>query len=296
MSNKVKSENKVIRVLANGGLGNQLFIWNLAHNLENKYVRKIEIIYPASSSNRVCELLNLTDYCSHQIKVTESNKLHYAFAILDRINRKSPLLVRLLSKIFSISQTNLPSRTFEPSSKPPRFVRGYYQSPALVEETIDLYRSELLIATKNSAENSEYWNSDVIKTKMLHIRRGDFISTKATVGLLSIEYFASKLKKEEKVIIFTDAKKEDPEIKESFPNAVIFGSDLLDSWTSFSLLSHASHLIASNSTFSWWAGFISLMRGGAVTVPNPWTLTSIYGEHYLQTKGFSVSPSQFVEE
>ena len=150
-------------------------------------------------------------------------------------------------------------------------------------------------ATKNAAENSEYWNSDVTKTKMLHIRRGDFISTKANVGLLRIEYFASKVKKGEKVIIFTDAKKDDPEIEGSFPNSVIFGSDSLDTWTSFSLLSHTSHLIASNSTFSWWAGFISLMRGGSVTAPNPWTRTSIYGEHYLETKGFSVSPSQFVE-
>jgi hypothetical protein len=295
VSNKVKSGNRVIRVLANGGLGNQLFIWNLAHNLENKYRRKIEIIYPTSGTNRVCEILHLMDYCSHQIKVTESNKLHYAFAVLDRINRKSSVMARLLTQIFSISQTNLPSEIFEHSSKPPRFIRGYFQSPAFVEGTIDLYRSELLIATKNAAENSEYWNSDVTKTKMLHIRRGDFISTKANVGLLSIEYFASKVKKGEKVIIFTDAKKDDPEIKGSFPNSVIFGSDLLDTWTSFSLLSHASHLIASNSTFSWWAGFISLMRGGIVTAPNPWTRTSIYGEHYLETNGFSVSSSQFVE-
>ena len=295
MSNKVKSENKVIRVLANGGLGNQLFIWNLAHNLENKYRRKIEIIYPASGTNRVCEILHLTDYCSHQIKVTESNKLHYAFAVLERINRKSSVMARLLTQIFSISQTNLPSEIFEHSSKPPRFIIGYFQSPSFVEETIDLYRSELLIATKTAAENSEYWNSDVTKTKMLHIRRGDFISTKANVGLLSIEYFASKVKTGEKVIIFTDAKKDDPEIKGSFSHSVIFGSDLLDTWTSFSLLSHASHLIASNSTFSWWAGFISLMRGGIVTAPNPWTRTTIYGEHYLETKGFSVSPSQFVE-
>jgi len=295
VSNKVKSEKKVIRVLANGGLGNQLFIWNLAHNLENKYMCKIEIIYPASGSNRVCEIFRLIDYCSHQIEVTESNKLHRAFSLLDRINSKSSVMARLLSQIFSISQTNLPSETFEHSSKPPRFVRGYYQSPAFVEETIALYGWELLIATKNSAENSGYWNSDVINAKMLHIRRGDFISTKATVGLLSIDYFTSKLKKSERAIIFTDAQKEDPEIEGKFPNSVIFGSDLLDTWTSFSLLSHAGHLIASNSTFSWWAGFISLMRGGAVTAPNPWTLTSIYGEHYLQTKGFSVSPSQFVE-
>ena len=295
MSNKVKSENTVIRILANGGLGNQLFIWNLAHNLEDKYERKVEIIYPKSGSDRSCEILHLVDFCSHQIKITESNKLNYAFAFLDRITRKSSVISWMLSRIFSVSQTILPSDTLEHSSNPPRYIRGYFQSPALVEETIHLYRQELLMATKISVENSENWNSDVMKMKMLHIRRGDFWANKATVGLLSIEYFSDMVEEDEKIIIFTDASKDDPEIRGSFPKSVIYGSDSLDTWTSFSVLSHASHLIASNSTFSWWAGLISLMRGGTVTAPNPWTKTNVYGENYLKTEGFSVSPAKFVE-
>ena len=132
--------------------------------------------------------------------MTDDKKINYAFAFLDRITRKSSVISWMFSRIFSVSQTILPSDTLEHSSNPPRYIRGYFQSPAFVEETIGLYRSELLNATKNAAENSEYWNSDVAKTKMLHIRRGDFISTKANVGLLSIEYFASKVKKGEKVI------------------------------------------------------------------------------------------------
>jgi len=291
----MKLGNKTIRILANGGLGNQLFIWNLAHNLEDRYKCKVQIIFPKSGSDRVCEILRLVHLCSHQIKVIESNNLNYAFAFLDRIMRNSPVIAKMLSEIFSIAQTKLPSETLSHSGKPPRFIRGYFQSPTLVEETIDLYREELLLATKILVENSEYSNLDMRKMKMLHIRRGDFIVNKATVGLLSIEYFSKMIEKGENVIIFTDAKRDDPEIADSFPNSLIFGSDSMDTWTSFSLLSFAGHLIASNSTFSWWAGLISLMRGGTVIAPNPWTRTNVYGENYLETKGFSVSPAQFVE-
>ncbi len=282
-------------MLANGGLGNQLFIWNLAHNLENKYECKVDIIFPKSGSDRVCEIFRLVDLCNHRIEVRQSNSLNYAFAFFDRIIRKSPRIGKIISEIFSIAQTKLPSEELSYSSKPPRFVKGYFQSPALVEETLELYREELLFATKISVKNSEYSNLEMIKMKMLHIRRGDFIVNKATVGLLSIEYFSKMIKEGENVIIFTDAKKDDPEVVDSFPNSLIFGSDSMDAWTSFSLLSHAGHLIASNSTFSWWAGIICIMRGGTVVAPNPWTKTNVYGENYLETKGFSTYPARFVE-
>jgi hypothetical protein len=291
----MKSGDKTIRILANGGLGNQLFIWNLAHNLENKYACKIQIIFPKSGSNRVCEIFRLVDFCSHQIKVIESNNLNHAFAFLDRIMRKSPFIAKIIAEIFSIMQTKLPSETLSHSRKSPRYIRGYFQSPALVEETIHLYKEELLLATKLTIENSEYSNLDIMKMKMLHIRRGDFIVNKATVGLLSMEYFSKMIKKGEKVTIFTDAKRDDTEVVDRFPNSIIFGSDSMDTWTSFSMLSHAGHLIASNSTFSWWAGLICLMRGGTVIAPNPWTRTNVYGENYLETKGFSVSPARFEE-
>lgn len=291
----MKLGNRKIRVLAHGGLGNQLFIWNLAHHLENKYECKVVIIFPKSGSDRVCEIFRLVDLCYHQIKVRESNSLNYTFAIFDRIIRKSPGIGRIFSKIFSIAQTNLPSDTLPHSSKPPRFVRGYFQSPALVEETIELYREELLFATKILVKNSVHSNLELMKMKMLHIRRGDFIVNKATVGLLSIEYFSKMINDGETVVIFTDAKKDDPEVLNGFPNSLIFGSDSMDAWTSFSLLSHAGHLITSNSTFSWWAGIICLMRGGTVVAPNPWTRTNVYGENYLETKGFSTCQAQFVE-
>ena len=285
----------MIRILASGGLGNQLFIWNLAHNLESKYKCQIEIVFPKSGSDRVCELFHLVDFCDHQIKVTQNNTLNLTFGLLSRIKNKSSVLGRILMAIFSVVETQLPSDTFDFSKNPPRFIRGYFQSPKLVKETLHMYKDELLDATATIAQNSKHWSSNLVARKMLHIRRGDFIHNKDTVGLLTIEYFSNQVERDEEVVIFTDAKSNDPEILNNFPNSLVLGTDSLDTWMSVSLLCHAGHLIASNSTFSWWAGLISLMRGGAVTVPDPWTKTDVYGEHYLQTEDFSTSPATFVE-
>ena len=285
----------MIRILASGGLGNQLFIWNLAHNLENKYKCKIEIIFPKSGSDRICEIFRLVDFCGHQIKVTESNTLNLAFGFLSRVKNKSSVLGRILVALFSVAETQLPSDTLNFSKKPPRFIRGYFQSPKLVEETLDLYKDELLNATEVIAENSKQRGSNIATGKLLHIRRGDFLQNKDTVGLLTIEYFSNQVEKNEKVVICTDARSDDPEILKNFPNSLILGTDSLDTWSSFSLLSHADHLVASNSTFSWWAGIISLMRGGTVVAPQPWTLTNVYGDNYLVFEKFRYAKSIFEE-
>jgi hypothetical protein len=285
----------MIRVLASGGLGNQLFIWNLAHNLENKYKCKVEIIFPKSGSDRICEISYLVDFCCHQIKVRESNTLNYAFGFLSRVQKKSTVAGRVLVVLFSIAETKFPADTFQFSKKAPRFVRGYFQSTKLVEETLDLYKIELLNATETKVRNLKYLVSNIMSRKMLHIRRGDFIENKDTVGLLTIEYFLKQIDNHEKVVIFTDSRSDNPEILKNFPSSLILGTDSLDTWSSFSMLSHADYLVASNSTFSWWAGVISLMRGGKVVAPQPWTLTNVYGDNYLNHEKFNYAESIFEE-
>ena len=285
----------MIRVLASGGLGNQLFTWNLAHKLEKQYKCKVKIIFPKSGSDRACEIFPLVDNCSHDIAVIESNILNYGFGFLSRIRNKSTTLARILVVLFSVVDTKLPSDSFIFLKRPPRFVRGYFQSPKLVEESLDLYKEELLNATELVAKDSSYWNSEILGRKMVHIRRGDFTKNKETVGLLTVEYFLKQVEKNEEILIFTDERGDSPEFLENFPSSIILGADSLDTWSSFSLLSHARHMVASNSTFSWWAGVLSVLRGGEVVAPHPWTLTNIYGDNYLVYEKFRFADSVFEE-
>jgi hypothetical protein len=285
----------MIRISAVGGLGNQLFIWNLAHFLEKKYQQSVKIYYPKTGTDRICEVSNLADFCDHDIKIIQSNRLVHGFGFLNRLRGKSLRIGNVLIQIFSLVQTNLPADSFNFTNKRPRFINGYFQSSKLVEENWHLYSHELLGATSAVIENSEFKDSEILVRKMIHIRRGDFIENRETVGLLSIEYFLKQVKQGEKITILTDAESCDREIETKFPNALIFGGDSVDTWTSFSLLSHASYLVTSNSTFSWWAGVLSEKRGGQVIAPQPWTLTNVYGENYLEYARFEYRESIFEE-
>lgn len=286
----------MIRISAIGGLGNQLFIWNLAHLLEARYGCAVKIYYPKKGTDRQCEISKLVKLCEHNIEVVENNKLSNGFSVLNRLERKTPFIAKILSLSLSIVQTKLPAESFLFSDKPPRFISGYFQSTALVEKAWPLYRAEILAFTETIIQKSRFSDSEALKRKMLHIRRGDFVKNKQTVGLLAIEYFLRQLEPREAVTVLTDAESSDSEISTKFPNALIYGVDTIDTWTSFSMLSRANYLITSNSTFSWWAGILSFERGGVVIAPRPWTITNIYGENYLDTVKFDYRESIFEQD
>jgi hypothetical protein len=108
-----------------------------------------------------------------------------------------------------------------------------------------------------------------------------------------MEYFSKISKNDENIIICTDSHSDDPFILSKFPTAKIVGSDTASTWETFSVLSNSKKLIASNSTFSWWAGLLALHRGGVVCVPHPWTKTNVYGDNYLESDLFTRVQAEF---
>lgn len=283
----------MICILAVGGLGNQLFIWNLAHHLVNKFSCRIIVFFPKSGTDRDCELLALQKECDHKIIVVESDSLGRLFVLYDRIRGRSVTLGKILAWMLRITQTSLPSEFVDFDKKKPLFVRGYFQSPDFVLANLPLYLDELLRVTRAFAEKSDFWTPTILNAQVLHIRRGDFVINKDTVGLLSLEYFREISDDSEDMVIFSDSKSSDKVLSNSFPKAQILGEDVIDTWTGLSLMSFSRRLYLSNSTYSWWAGIISVFRGGMAIAPDPWTLTNIYGLNYLKTEGFIFKPARF---
>lgn len=286
----------MIRIQASGGLGNQLFIWNLAHNLEALFKCEVIIYYPTSKSDRKCELLFLKKECTHKISIVESQRLNIVFGFIDRLANRNKKITKILKDLLRIYETNLPSEIIEFKSRKPKLIRGYFQSPEFVEKNIDLYLKEIINSTDTVANSSELLSRVTRASQVMHIRRGDFIFNWEEVGLLSISYFTDKLEPYLETIIFTDASKDDSEVIYELRDAQVFGNDRADTWTSFSLMTFAKKLIVSNSTFSWWSGFIALQRGGEVVAPTPWTRTEIYGQNYLEYERFTRVPSDFYGE
>jgi len=284
----------LIRVQAVGGLGNQLFIWNLAHHLEELFKCDVKIYYPlGTGSDPKCELLPLAEICSHKISIVENAKFNRFLTMLDKFTNRNRAISRSILGLLNIRQTDIPSETIIFESKKPKIVRGYFQSTKFVEDNLHLYIEELLAVTTNKASSSPIFNQIITCPQVLHIRRGDFMVNWERVGLLTTEYFQEIINPKFKTFIFTDATSKDSDLADIFKNTQIIGSDMADTWTSFSLLSFSKQLVLSNSTFSWWAGIIVLRRGGEVIAPTPWTRTSIYGDNYLEHSDFIKKPSDF---
>jgi len=283
----------MIRIQAVGGLGNQLFIWNLAHHLEAKFNCRIVIHFPASKSDRKCEIQVLTGFCEHRIDIVESETFDRFISLVDRLRAKSSVLSNLINHGFRIYQTKLPAETFDLVGGKPRIIRGYFQSPALVYTNIHLYFKELNSLTTQLRQESPLNQEISNKASIFHIRRGDFLNNKEKVGLLTYEYFKNQIRPDETTVIFTDASEGDSEISTCFEGIAIYGEEIADTWTSFAFMSFARKLVTSNSTFSWWAGFLAQARGGEVVAPSPWTRTPVYGPNYLNFDGFTYTPALF---
>jgi hypothetical protein len=283
----------MIFIQAIGGLGNQLFTWNMAHHLVAKFGCSVKVVYPKSGTDRTCELFSVKNECDHRIAVIESNILSNLFSVFDRIFARNKFIGKSLKSILRIQQTDLPSEIIEFGSQQPLFVRGYFQSPEFVKMQLPDYLDELLRTTERFAEKSKFRTPEILNSQMMHIRRGDFISNKDTVGLLSTEYFKEISDGSKEMVIFSDSQSSDEVLSKNFPKAQILGADVVDTWTGLSLMSFSRTLYMSNSTYSWWAGIISFFRGGVAIAPNPWTLTNIYGPNYLKTEGFILKPARF---
>lgn len=280
------------KILAAGGLGNQLFYWNVAHHLVLKHNCKVSIIYSKKDTSRKNELDFLKDFCLHDIKI---EYIEWPFAwvrLISRINRRMGKTAGILTKLSRLYSTVLPGDTFDCYQRKPWLIQGYFQNPIFVVDNLNSYIDELLDSTSKTL-NHKLESQLPSQRTSLHIRRGDFVHNAASVGLLTLEYFSKISEKDEDVIICTDSHSDDPFMLSKFPTAKIVGSDTASTWETFSVLSNSQKLIASNSTFSWWAGLLALRRGGVVFVPHPWTKTDVYGDNYLESDLFTRVQAEF---
>lgn len=145
-------------------------------------------------------------------------------------------------------------------------------------------------------QNVEFWIRDLftplydvtVKVKALgdlstsigvHIRRGDYVGNDFH-EVCTMEYylaaieFIRKQHPDSPVVFITD----DPAfVKEHYNNVKNctyspFTSEIDD----FTLLAACRHKVLSNSSFSWWAAYLSPANDAVVVIPSPWTNSTIY--------------------
>jgi hypothetical protein len=157
-------------------------------------------------------------------------------------------------------------------------LNGYFQSEewANASTTQSKFLSPTLAATSQRLADLLI---DVQRDRpiILHIRRGDY-SFEPDIGILDYRYFRNAIEKLEtltpvrNIWIFSDEPNSvliDSFVPSNFNGRIIEEPNLSPAET-LELMRHGTAYVISNSTFSWWAAFLSYHRNAITIMPVPW--------------------------
>ena len=286
---------------AAGGLGNQLFIWNLAHLIQDQTKMKVFIAFPAGNKERPNQLSALTEICPHNIKIVETHLFNLTLKINDKFSAKIPKSKKLINAISGIKESGHPENVIELEELSKRsIVRGFHQDANLVKKGWPLYEKELqdvVNANANSARcrlllDHDEWTK---KVNAIHIRRGDYVENQEVIGCLGLNYYKRALDIVEmnSNYVFSDSEYVSRELDGIIPVAGHYSPKETSAWETLALLGTANSIIMANSTLSWWAGLVGLSRGSKVLAPKPWTRGKYFSETYLNDERFRYLEAEF---
>lgn len=260
---------KKIRLQLQGGLGNQLFIWAMAHELERTTNCAVQIKYVRDKfqrADRPVELYPLLQHCDHAISINESKILGAILRTMDKCNKHAIPVGRRLQEIFGVydcqSSYEIPISTV----KKPKLIRGYFQNYEMVERNSSTLQKEL-----RATLESVYVRLFQEKTLVMHVRRGDTLAISKSWGILSTEYYLKFTGQSKSLLICSDDDSLPGLFEGEFPGATFLSPSNTSSWETLKILSTGDKLVMSNSSLSWWAGWLKAKEDPkSVFFPDPW--------------------------
>ena len=176
------------------------------------------------------------------------------------------------------------------------YLDGFWQSERYFSEIASTVRTELAprfsLSTDRQSILAEIGTSNAVS---VHVRRGDYTTPKNLVkhGVCSSDYYQDALAvvksrvTEPHCFVFSD----DPEwarehlkldMPVSFVSPPADGRDYED----FVLMSSCRHHVIANSTFSWWAAWLSASHDKLIVAPKQWFAGSEYDARDIVPEGW----------
>jgi hypothetical protein len=181
-----------------------------------------------------------------------------------------------------------------PSSNQYTIYSGYYQSEKYFEKYSEniksMFGAPLEFINKIRTEIPVIFNTEVT---VINVRRGDYLYYPTYHPVVSPEYIhkALTLVPSNQYIVASD---DIPWCKEhlNIPNAIY-----LEGWKSHEqlwIMSMCHHYIISNSSFSWWAAYLSRHPGKIVIAPETWFGPEAPQDwKYMYCKDWTILPTYF---
>ena len=283
-----------------GGLGNQMFQYAFGLYLAslNNTSLSLDLTFLLDRTPRqnfVFRNFDL-DIFENKYEILDSEKVKVFMNNGGRIKRLLKKETTILNeRIFSFDSSNiLKTKNI--------YIDGYWQSEKYFKPIESLLRKKFTFKHKLT-EKEQHLASEINLTNSICInfRRGDFVELKGsseTHGVTSMEYYENALAKMQKkvsdlkVFVFSD----DIEwCKENISWEVpLFFVDHTYKGEKFSsylhLMTLCKHFIIPNSTFGWWAAWLSNYENKIVIAPKKW-----FEDKTLQSQANDIYPEKWIK-
>lgn len=309
----IKFINDMIYVKLSGGLGNQLFQYAAGRWVQSVTQQELCLDYSdfenyalnhnATYDNTLGMLNIKTDGVLFDKREFENavGDLSSKYRIISKLLKISNLLFQFEGRIFlerkyqfSLNRKGL---IFARDAFIPIYpeaiktvnviMSGFFQSTKYFPQFRNILRKELSLKHNISELNQKWINEiEASNSVCLHIRRGDYVLKNRMH--CTIDYYRRAIdyikKSEEKASFFVFS--DDIEwAKDTFKiDGFRFVDANNDSCNELNLMKRCRHFIMSNSTFSWWAQYLSEREDGFVIAPRPWFRripTDIYLDNWI---------------
>jgi hypothetical protein len=281
-----------------GGLGNQMFQYACARAMQIRMGQKLALNISSyeRDGKRSFGLnhLNISEDCALQREKTRKEQIFdpNTNRVLKAAMRFSPDLAFRVCKRFNAFVWDR-DRYIPLNPDPDRdiYLNGYWQSQKYFSPAEAAIRSELTVkeplSPVSEALLKEIQNGESV---CVHIRCGDYFSPKYARFLVcdpayyneAIDYLRKKLDGP-RFYVFSDDCAYSRQILKDEGDVVIVDQNNPD-YEDLKLMCHCRHFIISNSTFSWWAQYLSENERKIVIAPERWKTSNscrdIYQENW----------------
>jgi hypothetical protein len=268
-----------------GGLGNQLFQYSAAKSLA--IIHNTELVLDLSWFSSQHKSNTLRNYALKNFNINariascEEELFHFVNCskLRNFFRKKNTNWTYYSEKSFGFDDqfSYLPDNTY---------LEGYWQSFKFFESIRPVLLEELMISTGNDFEESQL-TLDLCSPNSvaIHIRRGDYISNAKAAkfhGTCSMEYYLKSINilrekiNDPRFFIFSDDI-DWVRMNMDFKCDVNYvdSNFLFDAHHDFYHMSLCNHFIIANSTFSWWAAWLSKNIDKKVIAPKNWFIKKI---------------------
>lgn len=269
--------SKVITKLY-GGVGNQMFQYAAGRALSLKLGFPL-FLDTSWYINRNDRKLLIDQFCLSGSETFLSDKKTY---FLNTISGQfSSRIISITENVRLLKEKKLSFNHEYDEVTSSVYLDGYWQTEKYFSKYKENIRQDFFLRHP-PPKKFEIVKHEIITTESVcvHVRRGDYISNKIASeihGICPISYYENSIDyflnnfKSPKFFIFSDDPAWVIQNMTLFPNTRIMDVNQPDeAYLDLSLMSNCKHFVIANSTFSWWAAWLSDFKNKTIISPKKW--------------------------